>query len=217
MSVIAFFDMDYTILSGSSGLLYVRYLWERRDINRRALFRSLWYSALYKLGLFNYPAVAAKLASSVADGSEDDTRALCQSWFDEKAVHYVAEKAVQRMAQHRQQGHLVTIISASTPYVVAPLAYHLGVEHYLCTRLQVAHGKFTGAIIEPPCYGPGKVYWASEFAAQHGAALGEAYFYSDSHSDLSLLEQVGHPVAVNPDRRLRTVAAGRGWPVERFY
>jgi putative phosphoserine phosphatase/1-acylglycerol-3-phosphate O-acyltransferase len=121
------------------------------------------------------------------------------------------------MEEHRARGHLVTIISASTPGVVGPVASHLGVKEYLCSRLEVADGSFTGKVIEPACYGAGKVYWAEQYASGHGASLGESHFYSDGFSDLPLLERVGHPVAVNPDRRLLGLARARGWPIERFY
>ena len=215
--IVAYFDMDRTILSDSSGMLYMRYLRRRGDTNRRAMLRAYWYAALYKLGFFNYPAVAAKLASTIAENSEEETRSFCQRWFEEMAVNYIAEKAVQRMSEHRAQGHLVTILSASTPYVVGPVATYLGVEDYRCTRLEVVEGRFTGGIIRPPCYGADKVYWAKEFAERHEADLTQAYFYTDSHSDRTLLERVGHPVVVNPDPRLKALAARRGWPVEHFY
>ncbi len=216
-NIIAFFDMDRTILSDSSGILYMRYLSRRRVPNLAAMVRAYWYAALYKLGYLDYPAVAAKLASTAADSSEEETRALCQRWFDEMAVNYITNKAVQRMDGHRGRGHLVTIISASTPYVVGPVAAHLGVDEYLCTRLEVVDGKFTGDIIKPACYGPGKVHWAKEYAREHNADLGRAFFYTDSHSDRALLEAVGHPIVVNPDSRLRTLAGERGWPIEYFY
>jgi len=216
-NIVAYFDMDRTILSDSSGILYMRYLWRQGDVSRLAMLRAYWYAALYKLGYFNYPAVAAKLAATAADNSEEETRAFCQRWFEEMAVNYIADKAVQRMEKHRAQGHLVTIISASTPYVVGPVAKHLGVGEYLCTQLEVVDGRFTGRIIEPACYGPGKVYWAQEYARRHNAELAQAYVYTDSHSDRALLERVGHPVAVNPDPRLKALAASHGWPVDYFY
>lgn len=216
-NIIAYFDMDRTILRGSSGLLYMRYLWRRGQTDWRSMLLSSWYAALYKVGLLNYPAVAAKLAASVSDSREEDARELCQRFFDEMAVDYIAPRAVQRMNEHRAQGHLVTVISASTPYVVGPLASHLGIEEYLCTQLEIRDGHFTGKIIEPGCYGPGKVHWAREYAQRHDAQLSQAYFYTDSCSDLALLQLVGHPVAVNPDQRLKGIAARRRWPVEYFY
>jgi putative phosphoserine phosphatase/1-acylglycerol-3-phosphate O-acyltransferase len=216
-NVVAFFDMDGTILRDSSGKLYMRYLWRQSGVDRVAMLRSYWYAALYRLGLLDYPAVAVKLALMAADSREEETRALCQRWFAEMGVQYIAEKAVQRMRQHSAQGHRVTIISASTPYVVEPLAAHLGVVDCLCTRLEVQGGRFTGKIIEPACFGPGKVHWAQVYSARHGTTLAQSFFYSDSHTDQSLLEAVGHPVAVNPDSQLAAVASRCGWPVEYFY
>jgi len=216
-NVVAYFDMDRTILRDSSGMLYVRYLWRQREVDWRAILRAYGYAALYKLGLFNYPAVMAKLASTVSADSEVEMRAFCERWFEQMVVDYVAENSVQRMNEHRAQGHLVTIISAATAYAVGPVARHLGVNDYLCTLLEVVDGHFTGSIIQPPCYGPGKVYWAQDYASRYDADLAQSYFYTDSHSDLMLLERVGHPVAVNPDSRLKAIAARRGWPVEYFY
>lgn len=216
-NIIAYFDMDRTVLRDSSGMLYMRYLWRHGQTDWRSMLLSSWYAAQYKLGLLNFPLVLAKLAASVADSSEEATRELCQRFFDEMMVNYVAPRAVQRINEHRNQGHRVTLISASTPYVVGPLASHLGIEEYLCTRLEIVDGHFTGKIIEPGCYGPGKVHWAREYAQRHNADLTQAYFYTDSCSDRPLLELVGHPVAVNPDPRLKSLAAQRNWPVEYFY
>ena len=214
---IAFFDMDRTVLTDSSGVLYMRYLRRQGHVSRRALLQSFWYAALYKVGLFNYPMVAAKLAQSAASQNEAQTAAVCQRFFDDMLVHYVAQSALQRIQEHRVQGHSVTLVSASTSYVVAPVAAHLGIQDYLCTRLVVHEGLFTGAIVQPPCYGADKVWHAQQFAQRHGGDLAQAYFYSDSLSDVPLLEAVGHPVVVNPDPRLKPLAAQRGWPIERFY
>ncbi len=213
----AFFDMDRTILRDSSGILYMRYLWQRGGVSPTTVLRAYWYAALYKLGRFDYPSVAAKLAIAAADSSEEETRALCQRWFDDMAVNYISEKAARQMDGHRSRGHLVTIISASTPYVVHPIAAYLGVDEYLCTRLEVIDGKFTGKIVEPACYGAGKVHWAKEYASKHKVELARAFFYTDSHSDRALLETVGHPIVVNPDARLKTLADRRGWPIQYFY
>jgi putative phosphoserine phosphatase/1-acylglycerol-3-phosphate O-acyltransferase len=215
--IVAFFDMDRTILSDSSGLLYMRYLLRQRVLGPAAVVRAYWYAALYKLGALDYPSVAAKLASTATDSAEKETRALCQRWFDEMAINYVTEKAVQTMDRHRMRGHLVTIISASTPYVVGPVAAHLGIDEFLCTRLEIVNGKFTGKILKPACYGSGKVHWAKEYARRHNADLTQAFFYTDSYSDQALLEAVGHPIAVNPDPRLRALASQRDWPIEYFY
>ncbi len=215
--ILALFDLDRTLLDGSSGVLYIRYLRKRGDVGRAMLLRSYWYAALYRMGFFDYPKVAAKLALAAAEQSEEQARLLCQQWFDDVGVHHLAQRGIARLQAHQDQGHLVAIISASTPYIVGPCATHLGVADYLCTRLVVEAGRLTGRIVDPPCYGPHKVYWASTYAEEHEASLEDAYFYSDGISDLPLLQAVGHPVAVNPDPRLRAHATQRGWPIERFY
>jgi HAD superfamily hydrolase (TIGR01490 family) len=214
---IAFFDMDRTVLRDSSGMLYMRYMWSRGEVGRAAMSRSYWYAALYKVGFLNYPAVAAKLAKITAKANEAETTTFYQRFFDEMMVHYVAEKAVQCLNEHRAQGHVVTLISASTPYFVAPVAHYLGINDYLCTRLEVVGGRLTGSILLPTCYGPDKVLWAQDFLRRHDGDLAQAYFYTDSYSDLPLLQRVGHPVAVNPDRRLKAHATREGWPIEMFY
>ncbi|MGD8627079.1 MAG: haloacid dehalogenase-like hydrolase, partial [Anaerolineae bacterium] len=84
-------------------------------------------------------------------------------------------------------------------------------------RLISADGRLTGEIEPPPCYGQGKVVWAERFAREHAVDLSASYFYTDSISDLPLLERVGQPVAVNPDPRLRRLARARGWQITRFY
>ena len=214
---IAFFDMDHTVLRDSSGVLYMRFLRSRGQVSSWSLLRSYWYALLYKVGMFDYPAVAVKLAQTAFDQDEAETRALCQRFFDELMVHYVADKAVQRIDEHRARGHLVTLITASTPYVAGPVAAHLGIEEYLCTRMEVVDGRFTGRVRLPPCYGAHKVDYAQAFAARHEGDLAGAYFYSDSLSDLPLLEAVGHPVAVNPDPRLKRLAGVRGWQIENWH
>jgi phosphoserine phosphatase len=83
--------------------------------------------------------------------------------------------------------------------------------------LEREDGRLTGRVTPPVCYGQGKVVWAERFAAEHDVDLDAGYFYTDSISDLPLLERVGHPVAVNPDPRLRRLADKRGWPIEQFY
>ena len=216
-TIIAYFDMDRTVLRDSSGMLYMRYLRGHGMVDWRAMLTAYWYAALYKLGLLSYPDASSKLASTVSHDSEAEQRLFCQRCFDDLMVNYVSSEAVQRINDHRSWGHRVTIISASTSYVVGPLARHLGISDYLCTRLEVADGRFTGRIVQPACYGPGKVHWASDHAHRLGARLADSYFYSDSYSDLALLEHVGQPVAVNPDARLKAHAVRHGWPIEYFH
>jgi len=215
---IAFFDMDKTILSESSGLLLMRYLRRNGRMPWRRMIYILWLAIQYKLSVMDYASATARLMPTIAGQGESDVWAMCCEWFHEMVAPYVNERAVQRVKEHQREGHVVAILSASTVYAVKFLAEHLGLgSNFLCTYLEVRNGQFTGRVIEPSCFGANKVFWANRFAEEHGTDLRHAYFYTDSYTDLALLERVGYPVTVNPDVRLRRLARRRGWPVEQFY
>jgi HAD superfamily hydrolase (TIGR01490 family) len=216
--IVAFFDMDKTILSESSGLLWVDYMRRTGRIAWRHVFYISWLALQYQLSVMNYASATARLMPVVAGQGESEVWTICRRWFSEMIVPCVMRSAVQRIEEHRREGHRVVVLSAATVYVVKLLAEYLGLDdNYICTYLEVQDGQFTGRVVEPSPYGANKVYWAQKFVADHSTDLTHAYFYTDSHSDLALLERVGHPVAVNPDFRLRRLARRRGWPVERFY
>lgn len=216
MSVAAFFDMDRTILNGSSGMLYVRYLVQTGRIRARDWMRISWWFLWYALGLIDSPQAMVRMLMMSSGEEEEPLREETDAWFAEWVAPHITEGAVQRIAEHRAQGHRLVVLSAATVYVVRPLAQRLNIPNYLCTYLEVEDGRFTGRLVEPVCFGPGKATLAEQFATQNGIDLGQSYFYSDGHEDVPMLERVGHPVAVNPDRRLRRLAKKRGWPVESW-
>ena len=214
--IIAYFDMDYTILDTSSGLLYVRYLREHHQITSRELLRVVWWSLLYKLSLIDLALAMPHLSAYAENASAAEMLQQTRAWFKDRVQPHVAPAAVERIRWHQTQGHLVVVISASTQFAVRPVAEFLGLD-YLCTQLAVEGDRLTGGVVEPACYGDGKIFWAKEFALAHAAQLSDSYFYTDSLSDLPLLKRIGHPVAVNPDLRLNRLARRRGWPNVKFH
>ncbi len=215
-SIIAFFDMDYTTLDTSSGLLYVQYLRQQRRIGRRVLLRIAWWTLLYKVSAIDVNSAVPKMLSYAEHQSASRLMAESYVWFDLMLKEHIAPRAVARIDFHRQQDHRVVLISASTQFAVQPVAEHLHLD-FLCTQLIDQHDELTGAVVDPPCYGEGKVVWAQRYASEQGADLRDAYLYTDSHSDQPLLDVVGHPIAVNPDARLKRLARKRKWPIEMFY
>lgn len=216
MSVAAFFDMDRTILNVSSGMLYVRYLVQTGRIRARDWMRISWWFLWYALGLIDFPQAMMRMLMMSSGEEEEPLREETDAWFAEWVAPHITEGAVQRIDEHRAQGHRLVVLSAATVYVVRPLAEQLNIPDYLCTHLEVEDGRFTGLLVEPVCFGPGKALLAEQFAARNDIDLGQSYFYSDGHEDVPMLESVGHPVVVNPDRRLRRLAKKRGWPVETW-
>ncbi len=214
--IIAFFDMDYTTLDTSLGLLYVKYLRQQNRIGRRVMLRIAWWTLLYKISAIDVNSAVPKMLSYAEHQNAPRMMAESYVWFDEMLRHHIVPRAVEQIDFHRRQGHRVVLISASTQFAVQPVAEYLHLD-FLCTRLIDEGDELTGQVLDPPCYGAGKIVWAQRYADEHGAALRDAYFYTDSHSDQPLLDAVGHPIAVNPDARLRRVARKRGWPIEMFY
>ena len=215
----AFFDMDKTLLSVSSTTLWTRHMRERGELPLGDLLRILGALVRYKLGQLDMVETTRQFVRELAGQSEDLHEANTRRWVADQLVHYVAEEGRERLESHRQLGHRVAMITASPGYTADPLAEALGLaqEDVLATRFEVQNGRFTGRLLEPMLYGAGKLSAAVVYARRHGLSLADSFFYTDSISDLPLLENVGHPVAVNPDRSLRRLADAKGWSIVRFY
>jgi HAD superfamily hydrolase (TIGR01490 family) len=213
---LAFFDMDKTLLSKSSGTLYIKYLWRRRMISLAEMVRTLIVSAQYSLNVLDFPKAMARLGRTVKNGDAAATKTLCDQWVRDDVLQYIAPKALARLRGHQAAGDLVWLLSASTQFAVRPVAEHIGVPCRF-TELEIVDGRFSGGIVDVDCYGEGKRIWGERLARQHNVSLSDCVFYTDSYSDRPLLDAVGVPVPVNPDRDLRRYADKRGWAIEYFY
>jgi HAD superfamily hydrolase (TIGR01490 family) len=209
----AFFDIDGTLLSVNTAPLYARWLRRHGRARRRDLLRTAYYLVQYRLNLLDIDRAIERASRMIAGQLEADVAAFCERWYEEMVRGYLVPWMRTVLEQHRSAGHDIALLSSSTSYLAEPLARDLDVDHLLVTRLEIVDGRFTGKPIVPVCYGPGKVHWAKAFAAERGIDLGESFFYTDSITDLPVLELVGHPRIVNPDRLLRRTARKRGWPI----
>ncbi len=213
----ALFDMDRTLVRKETASLYVRYQRERGEATLRDSARVLYWVAQYTLGILDAPAVAVRAMRSFAGLPETAFAARCDDWFARFVEPHVADRGRIAVEEHRKRGDVVAIVTGASPYAARPLARRLGIAHVVSSELEVgADGRFTGRVVDPLCYGEGKVARAERLAARLGFSLEEATFYSDSFTDLPLLARVREPVAVNPDPRLSREARKRGWRVERW-
>ncbi len=213
---VAFFDLDRTLIGRSSGELYIRSQKKRGRMSNWTLTKLLLTSALYGLHLVRPERLMDRAASWYRGHSEEEMISFCQQLFRDTVKQHFYTEAVARVRRHQEEGHIVALLTAATPYIAEPTARFLGIHHLLCTRPEVRNGRFTGRLCKPVCYGKGKLYWAIEFCRSQRASLEDSYFYTDSIRDLPALEAVGYPRPVNPDGALERVARSRGWPVERF-
>lgn len=216
MKVAAFFDMDRTLVQCNSGTEWIRFLRRRRELSVPGTLRAMGWIARYKLALLDMERVTEKVVRDMAGDSEHEMIAKCEVFVGERVRSEITEAARAAVEHHRAAGHVIAILSSSTQYVTTRVAQDFGIEHVLCTRLVATDGVFTGEYERPACYGAGKITWAERFAREHGVDLAQSYFYTDSYTDLPMLERVGNRRVVNPDMRLGREAKRRNWKVERW-
>ncbi|MCZ2524572.1 HAD family hydrolase [Streptomyces sp. NPDC059506] len=214
----AFFDLDKTVIAKSSTLAFGRSFYRGGLINRRAVLRTAYVQFVFMLGGADHDQM---------EGMRKYLSELCRGWNVQQVREIVAEalhalidpiiydEAASLIEEHHAAGRDVVIVSASGAEVVEPIGRMLGADHVVATRMVAEEGCYTGEV-EYYVYGPTKAEAVRELAASEGYDLARSYAYSDSITDVPMLEAVGHPCAVNPDRALRREAAERGWPVLSF-
>jgi HAD superfamily hydrolase (TIGR01490 family) len=212
----AFFDMDKTLIAENSGSLYMRYRYQRGEIDGIELLKGIGAYVQYKLGILDIRNWTKNMMVQFRGRSESELEAEANRWFDEMVARTIYPDAEALVREHEARGHVLAIVSGATKFVVRPLARRLGIPHCVFTRLEVEDGHFTGRVIEPICFEEGKIYWLQQFIEEHGIDLAKSYFYTDSITDMPLLDLVGYPVATNPDPLLYRAAVRRRWAVRFF-
>ena len=214
----AFFDLDRTLLRRSSALALAGPFRRRGLISRRALMRAALWQALFLARGASGEAVrrAAEEGLGVLRGlTPAELQELVADALEPVLRPLVYREPVELAAGHRERGEPVYIVSAALQEIVDALARDLGFDGAIGTVAEVVDGHYTGRTLRAR-HAAGKAEAVRELAEREGLDLAASTAYSDSHTDLPFLEAVGNPVAVNPDRRLRRIAAERGWPVLRF-
>ena len=212
----AFFDFDGTIIYGYSAVKYLREQIRRGDIRPQHFPRIVQTIALFGLGEIDFTGLMTVTGEIMQGLEEKDYIEFGEQLYKKHLAKLIYPESRALIEAHLKKGHTVALISAATPYQVTAAARELDIEHVMCTQLEVRDGKFTGDIIEPPCYAMGKVFAAQMLTNKFNIDPSQSYFYSDSDEDIELLEWVGKPRPLNPNSRLRRIARGRGWPVQDF-
>ena len=214
----AFFDLDKTIIAKSSTLAFSKPFQAGGLISRRAVLRSAYAQFLYLVGGADHDQME-KLRQFMSQ--------LCKGWdvatvneIVAETLHHVVDpivydEAVALIEEHRAAGRDIVIVSASGTEVVEPIGELLGADTVVATRMEGEDGCYTGEI-ETYVYAEQKAVEILELAERRGYDLDACYAYSDSITDVPMLEAVGHPFVVNPDKELRRTATEREWPVLVF-
>ena len=218
MTTAAFFDVDNTLVKGSSLFLIGRGMIARGLVNRRDIARYGLVQLRFRLRgeHLGHMSQAQDRALSLGAGLvvADRLRAGAQV-YDERVAGRLWPQTVALAQAHLAAGDEVWLVSAAPVELVAIIADRLGLTGGLGTVSETLNGRWTGQLVSPILHGPAKAVAARDLARQRGLDLTACHAYSDSTNDEPLLEAVGHPHAVNPDRHLARTAAARGWPVHR--
>ena len=211
----AFFDLDKTVISKSSSLALSRPFFRAGLVSRSQLLRGAYAQLVYlMIGADEKRMERAKdgMLALTKGWDKEEVEAVIQQALQEVVDPYIYQEALDLIALHKALGRRVYIVSSSPEGVVRPLAQRLGIDDVIATRAEVVDGKFTGNL-EFYCYREKK---AEAIRDLEGIDLQGSYAYSDSVTDVPMLETVGNPVAVNPDRELRRIAQQRGWKIRDF-
>ncbi len=212
----AFFDVDKTILAENSATLYLKALYLRGEVDWKDVVTNLGSYLRYRLNLLDLERWTASAMIHFKGRSVAELERESEQLFGEFIRPTIYAEATELIEHHRKEGHVVALVSGATKLVTQPLAEHLGVEHSLYTHMEVKDGVFTGRVVQPICFGEGKIYWLQQLIEREQVDLARSYFYTDSITDVPLLDLVGHPVVVNPDPLLYRQARRRRWPVRYF-
>ena len=214
----AFFDLDKTVIAKSSALAFGRPFYRDGLIGRRDVVKTAYAQIMFRLGGTDDQAMVRTrdyLAELCKGWRVDQVRQIVAETLDELINPYVYAEAAALIEGHQAAGRDVVLVSTSGDEMVRPIGVLLGVTDVIATRMVVSDGHYTGDI-EFYAAGPNKVLAVRQLAEERAYDLTESYAYSDSVTDAPLLETVGHPTAVNPDRGLRRIAAEKSWPVLEF-
>jgi HAD superfamily hydrolase (TIGR01490 family) len=212
--VVAIFDLDGTLVVGQTQALLVRFLRRARVVSLPFVIGTgLWFVG-YKAGLVKVTeASRAKGAEVFAGLTEERVHDLMERFTEEVMVPRLHPGSTAALAEHMAEGDVVVVVSAALEPLVAALCRRLGVAEFAGARCEMADGRFTGRLLGPVPYGGAKARVAAHFIATLGADAADCWAYADHDTDLELLRSVGHPVAVNPRRGLRSEAEQKGWPI----
>jgi HAD superfamily hydrolase (TIGR01490 family) len=214
----AFFDLDKTILAKSSSFAFAVPFYKEGLLGRSDVVRSAYAQFVYLASGADHDQMETMreyMSKLVKGWDADKVQQIVGETLDDIVDPMVYEEAVQLIEEHKAAGRDVIIISSSGTDIVEPIGQRLGVDLVIGTQVAIEDGQYTGEILFY-AYGPNKAEAMRTLAEERGYDLAESFAYSDSHTDLPMLEVVGNPFAVNPDTELRKIAAERDWPIVDF-
>jgi len=210
---VAFYDLDHTILTGNSATSLVEVARKRGIMTPRQFRHAVYLSLIYKLDLGNPTKMINRMLTWLKGLEEASIRALCSEVFSTQLVETIRPEILQSLDKHRKENGAVVLLSSATAPICEPASQYLKLDETICTHLESIDGILTGHTRGKLVYGKEKKNQMLSFCKARGHDPKLAYYYGDSHTDQYVMEAVGFPVAVSPDKRLRKIASRKNWPI----
>jgi len=210
---IAFYDLDHTILTDNSATHLINEARKRGVMSRGHFRHAIWLSILYKLGIGDSTKMIVRMLSWLRGLDLEMINQLCVEVFQKQIVHKIRPEILETMDLHRSEGAAVVLLSSASEPICFPVGNHLGMDDIICSRLESRNGILTGNTLENLVFGSEKKNRMLTYCADKEQDPADAYYYGDSNTDRHVMEAVGFPVAVNPDRKLCRLALDRNWPI----
>ncbi|MFT5431437.1 MAG: HAD superfamily hydrolase (TIGR01490 family) [Myxococcota bacterium] len=210
----AFFDLDGTLIDVNSALLWARYEQRMGNVSRLQTARVTWMLLLYKLAIVDVERLYAEAVRRYEGVERADLDRRTRDWFIDEVAGRIRPGAVTALEEHRRRGHPLVLLTSVSGYEAAIAMETWNMDGWLANEFPFdTAGRLTGDVPSPLCYGAGKVDYAEAYAKKHDIDLDNSWFYTDSYTDLPMLERVANPRIVGPDPRLKLAARRRGWPI----
>ena len=210
---VAFYDLDHTILEDNSATHLVNEARKRGIMNGRRYRHAVWLSILYKLRIGNSTKMIIRMLSWLKGLREDDIGKLCVDVFSEHMVHKIRPEILETIREHRSNNGAVVLLSSASEPICKQIWNYLKMDDLICSKLESVDGILTGKTQGKLVYAKEKAYRLATYCNTHGFSQTDAFYYGDSFTDEYVMNAVGHPIAVDPDKKLARIALRNGWPI----
>jgi HAD superfamily hydrolase (TIGR01490 family) len=210
---IVFFDLDNTLLNGNSSKLLIRLAHKKQMIRFTVILKALWLSFLFKFNLKDTERIISAMVKWLEGVPVSVITALASEVFKERMSKLISRDAKSVVGIHKNHKARLVILSSALEPVCRPVADYFEIDDVLCTELEVKGEYYTGKPSGKLCFGGEKLVRLKQFCNLNQFKIDNAWYYGDSFSDLPVLEAVGHPVCVNPDKQLKKTAIKNGWKI----
>lgn len=211
---LAIFDLDNTLIGDDSDFLWGQFLVDQGIVDKAYYETSnAKFYEDYKKGTLDIVTFLKFSLKPLADHPAEQLYQWRQQFVEQVIRPVLLHPAFELVEKHRARGDTLLVITATNRFVTEPIVNLYGIDNLLATTPEFKNGRYTGAFIDVPCFQSGKVTLLEQWLKDSVETLDGSYFYSDSHNDLPLLTKVDHPVAVDPDEKLKIAAEEKGWPI----